>query len=56
MPTTTAICSIVATVENSAAAIVPRSASGSPRERAPIAPIVAVLDTNPPRSPAIGSP
>jgi len=47
---------IVETVDSTAPAEAAPASAGVARMRAPIDPIVAVLDTKPPASPASGSP
>ena len=47
---------MVATVDSTAPATAGLASAGSCNARAPIAPMVAVLDTNPEARPAIGNP
>lgn len=53
---TAVICTTVATEENTAPDTSGWSSTDDALARAPIAPMVAVLDTKPPASPATGSP
>ncbi len=53
---TSAICTIVAIVESTAAATAAGRIARLAAAREPIAPMVAVLETKPEASPAIGSP